>query len=408
MRRPAWRLAWATALSGLALLAGCGGCSHGPGVGTGAPPSGVAALPPRTGRVPVRAVWVARTHYRTPADIAAIMHNCAAVGANTVLWQVRGEGTVTYPSALEPWAAQYEYRDPGFDPLAVAVQEAGRCGLRIEAWVNVMPGWKGDKPPPIGNQLYYAHPGWFLYDAQGRRQALNDQYVSLNPCDPEVRSHIVALCRELATRYAIDGIHLDYVRYAWDKTPNALKRFPRDARTVALFRQETGRRPDDDPPAWNAWRAEQITRLVADIRAMLRATQPGCTLTAAVRSNPQAAYNDCLQDAVGWARAGLVDALMPMAYTASPGEFAQDVTAYRWACPGVRIVPGVGLYLLHDAGALRSELQQCRAWGGDMALFSCESLFPSATGGRQGAEQVEQQMRRQVLSEFVHPLTANR
>ena len=40
---------------------------------------------------PVRAVWVARFHYRNPDDIRATIKNCAAAGFNTVLWQVRGE-----------------------------------------------------------------------------------------------------------------------------------------------------------------------------------------------------------------------------------------------------------------------------------------------------------------------------
>jgi uncharacterized lipoprotein YddW (UPF0748 family) len=351
---------------------------------------------------------VARTHYRTPEDIAAIMRNCAALGANTVLWQVRGEGTVMYRSSLEPWAAEYAYRDPGFDPLAVAVQEARRNGLRIEAWINLMPGWKGVRPPPIGNQLYFTHPAWFLYDARGRRQALTDHYVSLNPCDPEVRNYLVAVCQELVTRYDISGLHLDYARFAWDKTKNAITLFPRDARTLALYYQETRRRPDDDPAAWDAWRARQLTRLVADIRAMVRSTQPRCTVTAAVRANPQDGYREYLQDALGWARAGYVDALMPMAYTPDAGQFARDVTAYRAACPGVRIVPGIGLYMLKDAGALRAQLAQCQSWGGDMALFSCESLFPTATGGRSAPELEQQRMRRQVLTEITRPMAQRR
>ena len=120
-----------------------GGC-HSDGKTTLPRPTGRAQ--PRPMPSPVKAVWVARFHYRFPDDIRTIMRNCARAGLNTVLWQVRGEGTVLYPSRIEPWSAEYAYRDPGFDPLQIAVEEAHRHGLRIEAWVNVMPGWKGSQP----------------------------------------------------------------------------------------------------------------------------------------------------------------------------------------------------------------------------------------------------------------------
>ena len=102
-------------------------------------------------RAPVAAggarVWVARFHYRYPDDVRTIIRNCADMGVNTVLWQVRGAGTVAYPSRLEPWLEEFGFTSPGFDPLALAVEEAHRRGLRIEAWVNILPGWRGPKPP---------------------------------------------------------------------------------------------------------------------------------------------------------------------------------------------------------------------------------------------------------------------
>ena len=61
---------------------------------------------------PVRAVWVARFHYRYPDDVRAIISNCARLGCNTVLWQVRGNGTVAYRSRIEPWSGEFNHRDP--------------------------------------------------------------------------------------------------------------------------------------------------------------------------------------------------------------------------------------------------------------------------------------------------------
>ncbi|MFQ5805944.1 MAG: glycoside hydrolase family 10 protein, partial [Phycisphaerae bacterium] len=173
----------------------------------------MARAQPRPLPSPVKAVWVARFHYYHPADICTIIRNCAALGFNTILWQVRGSGTVAYPSRIEPWSAEYGHQDPGFDPLQIAVEEAHRRGLRIEAWVNVMPGWRGPKAPPIKNQLWHTRPEWFLRDAAGNRQPLGRFYLILNPGLPEVRRYVTSVVGEIVTSYDVDGIHLDYVRY---------------------------------------------------------------------------------------------------------------------------------------------------------------------------------------------------
>lgn len=326
---------------------------------------------------PVRAVWVARFHYRDPQDIAQIIRNCRTIGATTVLWQVRGEATVAYPSSLEPWSREYGFADPGFDPLAIAVREAHENGLRIEAWCNVMPAWKGRKPPPMKDHLYHARPEWFLYDVRGRRQPLCDEYVILNPCNPYARRHIVAVLEEIATKYPVDGIHLDYVRYAWDTEANARDRYPRDPDTLALYRDQTGKQPDDDPRAWDHWRANQLTRLVADIRDMLDARRPDAALTAATWGSPYRGYDDYLQNAVGWLRTGLLDAVMPMAYTAKRDELERMIGDYRTLAPDGRIVPGLGLYKLTAYDEVAGQLDYCRQLGGELALFSYESLFPT-------------------------------
>lgn len=361
-------------------------------------------------RRPTRAVWVARYHYRTPEDIAGIMRNCAQLGLNTVLWQVRGEATVAYPSRIEPWSIEYGHADPGFDPLAIAVREAHRHGLRIEAWINVMPGWRGKRPPRITSHIYHTHPEFFLHDAAGKRQALNDDYVILNPCLPEVRDYVCRVVHELVSNYAVDGLHLDYVRYAWDRTPNAQSRYPRDPRTLALFMAQTGRSPDADPAAWDAWRANQLTLLVLAIREQVDRARPGATLTAAVWRNPQLGMRDYFQNSAAWARSGALDMIYPMTYTADAGQLKADIQMYLDQLiagaagnpPRARIAPGLGLYRHTAPTQTREQLGMCQAWGGDFALFSYDSLFANAADragkGPDAATTARRNDRRAVIS----------
>jgi uncharacterized lipoprotein YddW (UPF0748 family) len=81
-------------------------------------------------------------------QVRTCIANAARGGFDTVLFQVRGNGTVFYRSSLEPWAEEFDHQDPGFDPLAIACQEAKRLGVSIHAWINAVPGWRGDQPPP--------------------------------------------------------------------------------------------------------------------------------------------------------------------------------------------------------------------------------------------------------------------
>lgn len=355
---------------------------------------------------PLRSAWVARFHYRTPQEIANLMDSCRALGFNTVLWQVRGQGTVAYPSRFEPWSEVYQHQDPGFDPLAIAVAEAHSRGLRIEAWINVMPGWKGPRPPPSPTQLWNAHPDWFLIDAQGERQPLGEFYVIVNPALPDVRRHIVNVAEEIVAKYKVDGLHLDYVRYAWDTDPAARKRYMRDPRTLEIYRRETGLTPDADERKWDDWRANQITRLVREIRLMMDRRRPQATLSAAVWRNPRMGLSSYLQNAAAWLRAGLLDVAYPMAYTKSLQQFESDITLYHQAAPGKRVAPGIGAYLLQEPQLLAEQLRACQAWGGDFAIYSVESLAPvTGEAVRTPAPEVVQGrlMRRRVLTDFIVP-----
>jgi len=95
-----------------------------------------------------RAVWVSYLEWAAMdfssaeafrAGCAEMLDNCAGLGLNTVLAQVRPFGDALYKSQLFPWShlcTGTQGQDPGFDPLDVLLQEAHSRGLSVEAWVN--------------------------------------------------------------------------------------------------------------------------------------------------------------------------------------------------------------------------------------------------------------------------------
>ena len=73
-------------------------------------------------------------------------------------------------------------------------------------------------------------------DARANRRTIEGLYLS--PISRAAQDHTVGVVREIAERYPIDGIHLDYVRY-----PNEEFDYSRDS--LAAFRQNV--LPDSTP-----------------------------------------------------------------------------------------------------------------------------------------------------------------
>ena len=58
---------------------------------------------------------------------------------NAACFQVRGRSDAFYKSSYEPWSQDLtgtRGQDPGYDPLAFAVEEAHKRGLELHVWVN--------------------------------------------------------------------------------------------------------------------------------------------------------------------------------------------------------------------------------------------------------------------------------
>jgi uncharacterized lipoprotein YddW (UPF0748 family) len=340
----------------------------------------------------MRAIWVTRWDYEQPEHVTAIMNNCANAGFNVVLFQVRGNGTAFYDSNFEPWAEELGGADPGWDPLALACDEAHARDLELHAWVNVMPAWRGPDLPSDPGQLYYTHPEWFWYDKDGNRQPLNHKvddrergwYVSVNPCLLEVREYLVNVFADIVGRYDVDGLHMDYIRFPNERVVpgEQIPDYPRDARTLALFEAETGLTPDEDPEAWNHWRTDCVTELVADVDAMLRDTRPQAALTAAVGSVRKNALTH-FQDARAWMNRGIIDAVILMNYTDDADVFAERIDRWLESEPPAPVVPGLWFGRHRDksaedaARAVIEQLEIARNRTGDFCVFAYSSLFDS-------------------------------
>lgn len=349
----------------------------------------------------VRAIWVTRFDFKTAADVEAIVANCARAGFTDIFFQIRGNGTVSYASQAEPWAFElsgadvaFTGRNPGWDPLKVAATAAKKRGIRLHAYMNVLPGWRGVKEPPrAAGQLWTAHPDWFMVDSLGRRmRPTGGWYSFLNPALPDVRQHLTQLVAELA-RYDIAGLHLDYIRFPYDYKDVAREIYPKASA------EEIKRRSDFSYDRfsmtqvranwtgdWGAFRRSSVSQVVADLNKTFKAKRgPQCVVSSSVLADFDTGYGTAFQDSRRWAKDRLVDWLVPMNYNA--GLFDARLAKMRKSlgrrATGEQLVVGI------DCKAAPAEIRRqidaarkegCRGY----ALFAYSYLFenhqPSAKG----------------------------
>ena len=253
-----------------------------------------------------RAVWVsylewARMDFSSEAafrtDIAALMDNCAALGLNTVLAQVRPFGDALYESSLFPWShlcTGTQGQAPGFDPLDVLITEAHARGLSLEAWINPYRlKSSAAMPPSIGEtNLMHIHPEWCCTVGEG---------VYLNPAIPEAAAYVVQGVAELVERYAVDGIHFD--DYFYPTTEASL-----DAAQFAASGEKD----------LASWRQQNVTSLVKAAHDAVKAADPTLRFGVSPQGNPENDLATQYSDIYTWLTASgadaVVDYLCPQVY----------------------------------------------------------------------------------------------
>lgn len=386
----------AVALSGCSRWSGSRTAGDRPAAGEAAPYS------------PYRGLWITRWDFKTEGDVRRAIDDAVSIGTTDILLQVRGQGDAYYPSPIEPWSHDLvddAGEPPSFDPLGVAIEQAHKRGVRVHAWLNVMPLWRGKTPPADPAHPYHAHPEWRLRDRAGVDQPLSDHYVIVNPALPAVHEHLRAVVADLTSRYELDGIHFDYIRFVQD-TVEGDALYPGDPQTVARFQRETGAEGVDTPErraAYRAWIRERITELVGTMVAQARLNRPGIEVSAAVWRRPDLARDEQLQDAAVWLERGLIDRAIPMIYTEDREQLAGDLAAWRDATEGAGrgvVTAGLGTYKVGPAEATRQIALTTGAGG--YCLFAYSSIFESANRfqAKTGDEVTLRRDRRMILRQL--------
>lgn len=186
---------------------------------------------------------------------------------------------------------------------------------------------------------------------------------------------------EIVSRYKVDGIHFDYIRY-----PDSNTDYSDSARYA--FELAIGRKvekwPDDcraagkDYSEFLKWRRGNITRLVETVYKEAKEIRKDIKVSAAVFSDWEGAREWVGQDAADWIEKGYLDFVCPMDYETDDAVFSKRLLKQVAAVQGkVPVYPGIGSYLMTKHSNIANQIVIARNNGADG--FVCFDLNPNFT-----------------------------
>ncbi|MFQ5399204.1 MAG: glycoside hydrolase family 10 protein [Anaerolineae bacterium] len=366
-------------------------------------PSPTPVPTPTPPMVEFRGLWVTRFDWTlnaseiNQAKIDEIVNNAASAGFNVIFFQVRGEADAFYASNYEPWSRRLTGtlgQDPGWDPLGYMVQQAHARGIQVHAYINVYPVWTDDsnvpgcQVPPDGTtprHLYYLlrdYHGTISGKSNGLQWNISDQvpcspYLRVSPASIFFDNHLMDVARDLVTRYDIDGLHLDHIRY--------------DGANVSCDPVSEGRYGTNcfgynGVETYADWQRRQVNGTVSKIYEQIVPLKPKLWLSAAVWPmyidywgwGGLEGYHDYYQDSKAWVGGGYIDSISPMIYGSSfwtQSRWQTLVQDFQNSGNGRFVIPGIGANF-SDFAEIEARINMARQIGtAGHAIFSYSGLL---------------------------------
>lgn len=276
-------------------------------------------------------------------ELIAIFDRLQAGNMNAVCLQVRGRSDAFYQSSYEPWAAELagaRGKNPSYDPLAFAIEEAHKRGLELHAWVN--PFRVTSSGTLSSSDMVKQNAGQWII------QYNNGSFTGeiIDPGYPEAREYVLNVLMEIISNYDIDGIVMDDYFYPYGGTTTE------DAASKALHKPANVVDVNQDGDTDDDWRRSNVDVFLEELYNQIQATKPWVRLGMGTfgiwttQSKVAQAYGISLPSGISglddydvqacnpveWVKNGYVDYINPQLYwpTTSTGQ-NYDKLCQWWA-----------------------------------------------------------------------------
>ncbi len=277
----------------------------------------------------VRAVWLTYLELLTilqnqpelsyRASISDMFDSCIEQNLNTVMFQVRPFSDAMYDSDIFPSShilTGTEGLGLGYDPFEIAVEEAHKRGLRIEAWINPYRIRNASSKVAIDPEsIAYK----WLNDGSRRALKTNEGAIVYNPAMEEVQELVVAGVLEIIYNYQVDGIHFD--DYFYPTTDLTL-----DEQEYLTFAYQ------EDEVSHEDWRRNNVSNLIAKVYKAIHASNRNIVFGISPQGSIDVNYNQLYVDMGKWlSEPGYLDYICPQIYYGyDHGRVPYEATLAKW------------------------------------------------------------------------------
>lgn len=351
----------------------------------------------KTDEQEMRAVWIPfmsldtggtdRSEKAFSERIGSIMKKCREIGANTVVFHARPFSDALYPSDIFPSShiiTGKQGEQLSYDPLAIAVESAGKYGLKFHAWINPLRVRFSQSPPELSQDNPYMKWKNNSDPADDRYTFTSDGNIYYNPAYPEVRKMIIDGAREIVGRYDIDGLQIDDYFYPGEGGDYDDKEY-----------EEYKNGTDGHYLTKAQWRRQNINMLVSGLYDAVH-SRSGCVFGISPQGNTE---NDLKMgaDVFLWcSQSGYADYICPQLYVSEDHPVLPfGKAAKQWKdmvkLKDLRLYFGLALYKIgtdEDSGTwlkksdnIRSQTEYIRSIGADgYMLFSFGDISKPEVG----------------------------
>ena len=256
--------------------------------------------------------------------------NIAALGCNTVYFQVRVYGDAYYSSSLFP---KGDRLTGDYDPLRIAVRAAHDRGLSLHAWINPMRLMTDSQMKSYSTE--YKIGEWYNDPSKNGKYIVNSAgRWYLNPAHAETVSLICDGISEIVTAYDVDGIQID--DYFYPTTDTSFD-------SAAYEASGTDKNLAD-------WRRETVTKMVKRMYETVHSANPRVLFGISPQGNTDNNYNDLYADVFTWVSTeGCCDYICPQIYFGfENGALPYAETVDKWdklvTSDNVKLVIGLAAY----------------------------------------------------------------
>lgn len=262
-----------------------------------------------------RFVWLPSKDILVPRDqLLTKLDQLKACGFNRVGIDVQFRGGVLYPNSDSlPQVPEAN----GEDLLRVCIDAIHERGMKADAWMEygMYAHFTPHKSDRSMGKWLDAHPELASVDKNGKAAIARPfgTFYSLDPANPASAELLAKLNVEVATRYNVDAISFDRLRYAeFDHLGLASR---------ARFEQETGVKFADATDInteagrkLSEWKRQQLLKGVTHVVEAVRKAKPGLQITGYVVPPDEMMNKSQSYDL--WMKAGLLDRIYVSMYGA--------------------------------------------------------------------------------------------